>query len=29
VARERAIEVMNTETQILNNLCKTWGVDQN
>ena len=29
VARERAIEVMNSETQILNNLCKTWGVDQN
>lgn len=29
VARERAIEVMNNETQILTNLCKTWGVDQN
>jgi alanyl-tRNA synthetase len=29
VARERAIEVLNNETQILTNLCKTWGVDQN
>lgn len=29
VARERAIDVMNNESTILHNLCKTWGVDQN
>jgi hypothetical protein len=28
VARDRAIEVMNTETKIMNKLCETWGVDQ-
>ena len=28
VARERAIDVLNTETKILGNLCETWGVDQ-
>lgn len=28
VARDRAIEVMNSEAKILNNLCDTWGVDQ-
>jgi len=27
VARERAISVLNTENNILNNLCETWGVD--
>jgi len=29
VARDRAMEVMNTETSILTNLCSTWGVDKN
>ena len=28
VARNRAIEVLNTENNILNTLCDTWGVDQ-
>ena len=28
VARDRAIEVMNAETKIMNTLCETWGVDQ-
>jgi alanyl-tRNA synthetase len=28
VARDRAIEVMNTEAKIMNTLCETWGVDQ-
>jgi alanyl-tRNA synthetase len=28
VAQERAIEVLNHEAGILNNLCDTWGVDQ-
>lgn len=28
VARERAIEIMNSETKILGTLCETWGVDQ-
>lgn len=28
VARDRAIEVMNSETKIMNTLCETWGVDQ-
>jgi alanyl-tRNA synthetase len=27
VARDRAIEVMNTEAKIMNTLCETWGVD--
>lgn len=29
VARDRAMQVINTEGQILHNLCKGWGVDQN
>lgn len=28
VAKERAIEVMNTESQILDDLCESWGVNQ-
>jgi len=28
VAYERAIEKMNEEQDIMNNLCETWGVDQ-
>ena len=28
VAHERAINVMNTEQDIMNSLCETWGVDQ-
>lgn len=28
VARNRAIEVLNQENNILNTLCDTWGVDQ-
>lgn len=28
VARNRAIEVLNQENNILNSLCETWGVDQ-
>lgn len=28
VAQERAIEIMNTEMNIMNALCETWGVDQ-
>jgi len=28
VAHERAIDVLNTEMDIMNNLCETWGIDQ-
>jgi alanyl-tRNA synthetase len=28
VAKERAIQVLNEEHGILNDLCDTWGVDQ-
>lgn len=28
VAQERAIQVLNEENDILNNLCETWGIDQ-
>lgn len=28
VCQERAIDVMNQETDILNQLCKEWGVEQ-
>lgn len=28
-ARDRAMDIMNQETAVLNNLCKTWGVEMN